>query len=86
MFDFFKSRKEIREDFSGKKSKAGMIIAAIVLCAGVFLGMLVTEKDIPLPVSDVFRLKFSIIDAAMLAGAGVVYLIIIINRRRNNGK
>ena len=86
MFDFFKRKDTDESEMSDKRKLVSKVIVGIVLIGGLILGTIFTDKEIPLPINDVFRFRFSVIDGVMLLIGGIIYLIVRHTRRRNNGK
>ena len=87
MFDFFKSRKRHSGEMSDKRKLISKIIVAIVLIAGLVIEFVTSgNTETEVNIADVFRFRFSIVDAIVIGLLFIVYIIIRINRRRNGGK
>ncbi len=86
MFDYFKHRSGGTE-MSDKRKLISRVIVAVVLIAGLVIGFVtsgITETE--MNIADVFRFRFSIVDAIVIGLLFIVYIVIRINRRRNGGK
>lgn len=87
MLDFFKSKKRVGGEMSDKRKLISKIIVAVVLIGGIIVGFLTSDNtETEVNVADVFRFRFSIVDAIVIGLLFVVYIVIRINRRRNGGK
>ena len=87
MLDFFKSKKRVGGEMSDKRRLISKIIVAVVLIGGIIVGFLTSgNTETEVNVADVFRFRFSIVDAIVIGLLFVVYIVIRINRRRNGGK
>ncbi|MBR5090555.1 MAG: hypothetical protein IK093_14085 [Ruminiclostridium sp.] len=87
MFDFFKSRKRHSGEMSDKRKLISRIIVAVVLIGGIIVGFLTSgNTETEVNIADVFRFRFSIVDAIVIGLLFIVYIVIRINRRRNGGK
>lgn len=87
MLDFFKSKKRVGGEMSDKRKLISKIIVAVVLIGGIIVGFLTSgNTETEVNVADVFRFRFSIVDAIVIGLLFVVYIVIRINRRRNGGK
>ena len=87
MLDFFKSKKRVGGEMSDKRKLISKIIVAVVLIGGIIVGFLTSgNTETEVNVADVFRFRFSIVDAIVIGLLFVVYIIIRINRRKNGGK
>ena len=72
---------------SDKRKLISKIIVAIVLIAGLVIGFVTSgNTETEVNIADVFRFRFSIVDAIVIGLLFIVYIIIRINRRRNGGK
>ena len=87
LFDFFKSRGRSSEEVSDKRKLISKIIIAIVLIAGLVIGLITSAStETEVNIGDVFSFRFSIVDAIVIAGLVVAYIVIRISRRGNGGK
>ena len=72
---------------SDKRRLISKIIVAVVLIGGIIVGFLTSgNTETVVSVDDVFRFRFSIVDAIVIGLLFIVYIVIRINRRRNGGK
>ena len=87
MLDFFKSKKRRSGEMSDKRKLISKIIVAVVLIGGIIVGFLTSgNTETEVNISDVFRFRFSLVDAIVIGLLFIVYIVIRINRRRNGGK
>ena len=87
MLDFFKSKKHRGCEMSDKRKLISKIIVAVVLIGGIIVGFLTSgNTETEVNISDVFRFRFSLVDAIVIGLLFIVYIVIRINRRRNGGK
>ena len=87
MLDFFKSKKRVGGEMSDKRRLISKIIVAVVLIGGIIVGFLTSgNTETEVNISDVFRFRFSLVDAIVIGLLFIVYIVIRINRRRNGGK
>ncbi|MBO6230113.1 MAG: hypothetical protein J6O50_06060 [Ruminiclostridium sp.] len=86
MFDYFRSRKHSGE-VSDKRKLISKIIVAVVLIAGLVIGFVTSgSTETEVNIADVFSFRFSIVDAIIIVGLVIAYIVIRISRRRNGGK
>lgn len=72
---------------SDKRKLISKIIVAVVLIGGIIVGFLTSgNTETEVNISDVFRFRFSLVDAIVIGLLFIVYIVIRINRRRNGGK
>ncbi len=72
---------------SDKRKLISRIIVAVVLIGGIIVGFLTSgNTETEVNIADVFRFRFSIVDAIVIGLLFIVYIVIRINRRRNGGK
>jgi len=87
VFDFFKKRRNIDNEVSDKRKLISRIIITIVLIAGFVIGIITSSQTTAeVNIGEVFSFRFSIIDAIIVGGLFIAYLVIRISRRRNGGK
>ena len=86
MFDYFRTRKHSGE-VSDKRKLISKIIVAVVLIAGLVIGFVASgSTETEVNIADVFSFRFSIVDAIIIVGLVIAYIVIRISRRRNGGK
>lgn len=86
MFDYFRTRKHSGE-VSDKRKLISKIIVAVVLIAGLVIGFVTSgSTETEVNIADVFSFRFSIVDAIIIVGLVIAYIVIRISRRRNGGK
>ena len=86
MFDYFRARKHSGE-VSDKRKLISKIIVAVVLIAGLVIGFVTSgSTETEVNIADVFSFRFSIVDAIIIVGLVIAYIVIRISRRRNGGK
>ncbi len=87
MFDFFKPKGRRSEEVSDKRKLISKIIITIVLLGGLVIGVITSAStETEVNIGDVFSFRFSIVDAIIIAGLVVAYIVIRISRRGNGGK
>ena len=87
MFDFFKPNGRRSEEVSDKRKLISKIIITIVLLGGLVIGVITSAStETEVNIGDVFSFRFSIVDAIIIAGLVVAYIVIRISRRGNGGK
>ena len=87
MLDYFKKGRNSYHDVSDKRRTISRVIVAVVLIAGLVIGFVTSgSTETEVNIADVFSFRFSIVDAIIIVGLVIAYIVIRISRRRNGGK